>query len=101
MTKSNIFNSKAVVAAGAVLTAGAATATVNLAGDATFQTAVDTITAWTQGTLGTLISLAIVIVGISVGIVRQSIMGVVVGVGAALALMNAPDIIDGMFAATL
>ena len=80
--------------------AGAATATVG-GPDTTFDVALTTISDWTQGTLGTLIALAIVVVGLSIGIVRQSIMGVVVGVGAALALMNAPDILAGMFAATL
>lgn len=80
-----------------VMGSGAAFAGIN----ADFQDAVTTLTDWTTGSLGMLISLAIVTVGLAVGIVKQSIMGVVVGVGAALVLQNAATIITNMFTAVL
>lgn len=53
-----------------------------------------------QGTLGKLLALAIIAVGIGVGVVRQSIMAFVIGIGAAIGLYNVPNIIDAIMTAT-
>ena len=70
-------------------------------GDITFTSAQDLLTNWMEGSLGRMIALAMVLVGLAVGIIRQSIIAVVVGIAGALALGNAPTIIEAVFTATL
>jgi conjugal transfer pilus assembly protein TraA len=69
--------------------------------DATFGTAVQTITEWLSGSLGRLISMALIAVGIIGGIARQSLMGFAIGIGSGLGLANAGTIIGTMYTATL
>ncbi|MBS3952243.1 MAG: pili assembly chaperone, partial [Methylomicrobium sp.] len=54
---------------------------------------------WTQGTLGKIIALGMFMVGLSAGIVTQSIVSVVIGIGGALALYYGPNVINGVVAA--
>ena len=54
---------------------------------------------WTQGTLGKIIALGMFMVGLSAGIVNQSIVAVVIGIGGALALYYGPTVISGVVAA--
>jgi conjugal transfer pilus assembly protein TraA len=54
---------------------------------------------WTQGTLGKIIALGMFMVGLAAGIVNQSIISVVIGIGGALALYYAPTVISGVVAA--
>jgi conjugal transfer pilus assembly protein TraA len=56
---------------------------------------------WTQGTLGKIIALGMFLVGISAGIINQSIAAVVVGIGGALALYYGPNVINGVVAALI
>lgn len=56
---------------------------------------------WTQGTLGKIIALGMFMVGLAAGIVNQSIIAVVIGIGGALALYYAPTVIDGVVAALI
>jgi conjugal transfer pilus assembly protein TraA len=56
---------------------------------------------WTQGTLGKIIALTMFLVGLSGGIIRQSIAAVVVGVGGALALFYGPTVIGGVVSAVI
>ena len=53
---------------------------------------------WTQGTLGKIISLGMFMVGLAAGIVNQSIVAVVIGIGGALALYYAPTVISNVVA---
>lgn len=69
--------------------------------DTTFSVALTQIGNWLSGSLGKLISVALVAVGIVAGIARQSLMGFAVGIGAGLGLANATAIINGLFTATL
>jgi conjugal transfer pilus assembly protein TraA len=88
---------KLLAAAGLVAVAGVA-----LAGsDATFATIFDTLNSWATGSLGKVISIAMFIVGLGAGIVKQSVMAVVAGVGAAIVMAYGPGVIDSMFAATV
>jgi len=59
------------------------------------------LTDWTQGTLGRILAGTLIIVGIAAGILRQSLMGFVVGIAAGVGLYNAPDVINSIFTATL
>ncbi|WP_444679537.1 TraA family conjugative transfer protein [Halomonas sp. E19] len=56
---------------------------------------------WTQGTLGRIITLAIILVGAVMGVVRQSLMTFAVGFAMGMGLYNAPLIIDAIVGATL
>ncbi len=69
--------------------------------DTTFDSWVTQMTDWLEGSLGKGVSIAFVIVGIVIGIMRQSLMAFAVGVGAALGMNYTPDIINSMFSAVL
>lgn len=69
--------------------------------DTTFDVWVDEMTAWITGSLGKGIAIAFVMVGIVMGVVRQSLMAFAIGVGAALGLNYTPTIIGNLFTAIL
>jgi len=71
------------------------------AGGAEFQGAYDMLTGWMTGILGRIIAVAFIVVGLVAGVMRQSIMGFVVGIAAGLGVFVAPDIIDNIVTATL
>ncbi len=56
---------------------------------------------WMTGFLGKVIAIAFIIVGLVAGVMRQSIMGFVVGVAAGVGMLVAPGVIDNMYGATL
>ena len=56
---------------------------------------------WVEGVLGRIVTTALVLVGIGVGIARQSLMAFVVGVGGGLGLYATPTIITNIFTATI
>ncbi len=66
-----------------------------------FQTVLNTITGWTEGTLGQSIAVTMVLVGLIGGIARQSLFAAVVGIGGGMALAYAPSIIGTVFTAGL
>jgi conjugal transfer pilus assembly protein TraA len=84
----------ALVAPVAVVT-GAAVAG---GGGAEFDVAVAQMVDWLEGGLGQLLSLAALAVGLGIGIVQQSIMAVVVGIGMAIAVFYGPGILTGIIA---
>ncbi|MDO5531912.1 TraA family conjugative transfer protein [Sutterella sp.] len=55
---------------------------------------------WTQGTLGKGLALAFLLIGLAVGLIRGSLVGAVVSIGAGLALMCTPAIINSIFTVT-
>lgn len=61
--------------------------------DNTFTAVTDMVTDWAQGSLGKLISIAAFIVGMGIGLVRQSVMAVVIGIAFALVMFYGPDVI--------
>ena len=68
---------------------------------AEFQNAYQTIVDWTQGYLGKLAAITFAGVGIFMGIRQQSIWCFAMGIGAAIGLVELPDIVDGVFGAAL
>lgn len=52
---------------------------------------------WAEGGLGKLLAVAAFLIGMGMGIVKQSIMAVVLGIGFALTFAYAPGIIDAIF----
>lgn len=78
---------------------GVATAATSASAD--FDTIVTLLKDWSEGSLGKVLALAMFIVGIAAGIVRQSVMAAVAGVAGALVLAYGPTIIDSIFTATI
>lgn len=59
------------------------------------------LTDWAQGALGKTVATGALLVGLSVGLVRQSIMGAVTGIASGIALMYGPDVISGVLTALI
>ena len=55
---------------------------------------------WASGTLGRSIALVFLLVGLGIGAIRGSIMGAVVCIASALALVVAPAVVDSIFNVT-
>ena len=66
------------------------------AGESDFNDVFQLLSDWSQGSLGKLVSLAAVIVGVGIGIVRQSIMAAVIGIAMAVVVQYAPTIITSI-----
>lgn len=75
-----------------LLTSGTA-----LAGaDTTFDSIYTTISDWATGSLGKLFAVAAFIIGMGIGLVRQSAMAIVLGLAFALIMFYGPGIIDSL-----
>ncbi len=70
-------------------------------GGTEFSSTYTLLTGWMTGILGRIIAITFIIVGLVAGVMRQSIMGFVVGIAAGLGVFVAPNIIDGIVTATL
>lgn len=60
-----------------------------------------TLTDWMQGTLGRVVSGAMVLVGIVGGVIRQNVMAFATGVGGGIGLYNTPKVIEAIMSATI
>jgi len=81
--------------------ANAAVGGAAVGGTAEFGSIWTTLMAWTQGTLGRIITLLIIVAGIGAGIMQQSLWSFVIGIAAGLGLYNAPTIITALMPAVL
>lgn len=70
-------------------------------GGTTFDPVWQILVDWTTGTLGRIITLLIILVGIVAGVLTQSLGAFAVGLGAGLGLYFAPTIITAVFSATV
>lgn len=61
----------------------------------------NTLLGWAQGTLGKIIALSMMLVGIIAGVARQSIMAFAMGIAAGLGLFYAPGVINGVVSADI
>jgi len=66
-----------------------------------FQGIYDTVKGWTTGYLGKLFAVAIFLVGVAMGIMRQSLMAAATGIGAAIMVNYTPSIIESIATATI
>lgn len=96
---SNFFSkTKALVALSAVAaTTPAMASTTNTDFDLVFTT----LREWTEGSLGRVLAISMIIIGITMGIARQSIMSFAIGIAAGLGLYTAPAVVEGIVSATL
>lgn len=69
--------------------------------DTTFEPIWDTLTTWSEGTLGRVLAGSMALVGVVAGIARQSLMAFGTGIGAGMGMANLPTIIDGIMGATV
>lgn len=79
---------------------GAAAAHAGTGGTA-FQTVYDEVSGWTNGTLGKTIAVSALLVGIGIGVIKQSVIAAVVGVSMGLVAGFGPGVIDGVVSAGL
>jgi conjugal transfer pilus assembly protein TraA len=56
---------------------------------------------WSQGSLGKVVSLGMFLVGLSIGVIQQSIIAVVIGISGAMALYYGPNIISSVVSAVI
>lgn len=78
-----------------------ATAAAFAGADTTFGTTVTKVKDWMEGSLGKLFALGSLAVGLGVGIVKQSVMAVVVGAGMGLAASTAPGVLNSLLTVAL
>jgi conjugal transfer pilus assembly protein TraA len=69
--------------------------------DVTFADVETALTDWATGSLGRALAIGIFIVGVGVGIARQSLMAIVTGLGGAMALYYVPTVITNMVTAMI
>lgn len=66
-----------------------------------FKELYDQLMGWVQGTLGKVVAVSMILVGIIAGVARQSIMAFAIGIAAGLGLYYAPTVIDKTLSATI
>jgi conjugal transfer pilus assembly protein TraA len=70
-------------------------------GGTEFSSAYSLVTGWVQGELGRLLAISLLIVGVGMGIVKQSVMAAVPAIGAGLVVNVAPTIIGLLVTAVI
>ncbi|MEL6264596.1 MAG: TraA family conjugative transfer protein [Pseudomonadota bacterium] len=93
-------DTRSVVALAATMLLAAAAARAGTGGTE-FDAIYGLVEGWMEGTLGRLFAVASVVVGLGAGILRGSVLAAVTGIGFALVMFYAPDIIGGIVTATL
>jgi len=66
------------------------------AGGTEFTQVYDQLTGWSNGTLGKVLGIAALLVGLGVGVIKQSVIAAVVGISIALTAGFGPGVIDGV-----
>ncbi len=93
---SAIFSILMVALVGIAMASSTSTSTI---GDPMANTYSD-LHAWAQGSVGKTVTLACILVGVVIGVARQSLMAFAVGIFMGLGIYNSPGIIDTIFSAT-
>jgi conjugal transfer pilus assembly protein TraA len=98
MTKifSNRVNKQTMILAALAVATLSTAALAGGGGAQQFGTLANELQSWAQGALGIVISIAALLVGLSIGVVKQSLMAVVTGIGIAIALYFGPTVITGV-----
>ncbi|MGN1149679.1 MAG: TraA family conjugative transfer protein [Sutterella sp.] len=93
------FKSLAKFAAPAALALSAASAMAGTGGSE-FSELNDLFEGWSEGILGRILAVGALIIGISFGLVRQSVVAAVVGIAMAVVLSYGPTVIGNILTAT-
>lgn len=86
-------NHKKLLQTALVIAGVVAAATVQAGADATFSGPVTQIKGWLTGSLGTMMAVGALGVGLGASIMRQTLTGIVVGGAVALAAKTGPDVL--------
>jgi conjugal transfer pilus assembly protein TraA len=70
-------------------------------GGTEFQEIYTTLTDWTTGYLGKALAAGLFLTAMAIGIVRQSLMAIVLGIGCAMAVNYTPTILDAVVTALI
>jgi len=70
-------------------------------GGTEFQQIYTTLTDWTTGYLGKSLAAGLFLTGLAMGIVRQSLIAIVMGIGGAMAVNYTPQILDAIVTALI
>lgn len=81
--------------------AAAATAVHAGAGGTEFQTIYDQVSGWSNGVLGKTLAVSSLLVGLGIGVIKQSVLAAVVGVAMGLVAGFGPSVVDGIITAAL
>lgn len=92
---------KKIVTAAFLLTALVSAQAFAGAGGTEFTTVYDSLSGWTNGTLGKTLAVASLLVGLGVGVIKQSVMAAVTGVSMALVAGFGPSVVDGVVTASI
>jgi len=95
----NISNRRTAIALAALVVTGAAVA--GTTGSTDFDTVTTRLQNWMQGSLGKTFALGSLAVGLAIGVVKQSVMSVVTGAAVALSASIGPNVLTGIFTATM
>ena len=69
-------------------------------GGSEFKSLYELISGWAKGYLGRAIAVSFLVVGLLTGLVRGSVIAAVTAIGAAVALLMLPTIVDAIFGGT-
>jgi len=83
------------------IVAGASLPALAGTGGTEFNTVYDQISGWTEGTLGKTITVAALLVGLGIGVIKQSVIAAVVGLAMAMVAAFGPGVIEGVFTASM
>ena len=90
----------AALALVAVLVLAAEPAAAAGTGGSEFKSLYELIAGWATGYLGRAIAVSFLVVGLLTGLIRGSVIAAVTAIGAAVALLMLPTIVDTIFAGT-
>lgn len=92
MKKNSLLKTYGLTTAALVLASGSA-----LAGtDSTFDSIYALVKAWAEGSLGKLFAVAAFVIGMGIGLVKQSAMAIVLGLAFALIMFYGPGIMESI-----
>ena len=89
-------SNRGMLVTGLVMAAIGVAAVAGTGGTQQFGGLAQQLQSWAQGSLGIVIAIAALLVGLSIGVVKQSLMAVVTGIGIAIALYYGPQVIAGV-----
>lgn len=103
MQPSNIDNKAVKMFFGLLLITMAifAVASASAGADATFLAPITTLTGWITGSLGRMIAIASLIIGVITAMVMKSLMPLTISVGISIAASVGPSVLTGIVTATL
>src|SRR5689334_16424785 len=90
------FKNLAKKSAAPLLLAVVMTGTAVAGTDTTFDTVYQTVKGWAEGSLGKLLAVSAFIVGMGIGLMRQSIMAIVLRLAFALVMFYGPSIMESI-----